>query len=65
MLKNEGLSGPCVTCGGVRHRRAQFDYSDFGCDMLPCECQFFRDRVLVAGFSVRSGGWCDHGCEAK
>jgi len=43
----------------------RFVYSDDGCEMLQCECQFFRDRVLAAGFSVQSGGWCGHGCEAK
>jgi hypothetical protein len=43
----------------------RFVYSDDGCEMLQCECQFFRDRVLASGFSVQSGGWCGHGCEAK
>ncbi|MEI8371331.1 MAG: hypothetical protein WCJ35_00700 [Planctomycetota bacterium] len=43
----------------------RFVYSDDGCEMLQCECQFFRDRALAAGFSVQSGGWCGHGCEAK
>jgi len=43
----------------------QFVYSPDGCEMLACECQFFRDRAVAAGFKVCSGGWCGHGCEAK
>jgi hypothetical protein len=30
----------------------QFVYSDDGCEMLQCECQFFRDRVLADRKSV-------------
>ena len=43
----------------------QFVYSPDGCELFRCECQFFRDRATTAGFSVRHGGWCGHGCEAK
>ena len=43
----------------------RFVYSDDGCEMLQCECQFFRDRAVAAGFKVCSGGWCGHGCESK
>jgi len=39
----------------------RFVYSDDGREMLQCECQFFRDRVVGAGFSVQSGGWCGMG----
>lgn len=43
----------------------QFVYSDDGCELVQCECQFFRDRVTAAGFSVLHGGWCGHACEGK
>jgi hypothetical protein len=43
----------------------QFVHSADGCELVRCECQFFRDRAVAAGFTVRSGGWCGHGCEGR
>lgn len=36
----------------------QFVYSPDGCELLACECQFFRDRAIAAGFSAppQAGG---------
>jgi hypothetical protein len=43
----------------------RFVYSDDGCEMLGCECRYFRDKVQAAGYHVAHGGWCGHACEAK
>jgi len=43
----------------------KFTYSEDGCEMTGCECQYFRDRVVAAGYTVVNGGWCGHSCEAK
>ena len=35
-------------------------YTDDGCDMLGCECLYFRRKAEALGFHVTHGGWCSH-----
>ena len=37
-------------------------YSLDGCELLGCDCSYFRDKVLAAGFTVAHGGCCGHDC---
>jgi len=41
-----------------------FPYSDDGCEMLSCDCAYFAEKVLAAGFSVTHGGRSGHQCGA-
>jgi len=38
-----------------------FGYTEDGAGLGLCECGYFRDRALEAGFTVTRAGWCDHG----
>ena len=38
----------------------RFEYSPDGSQLEKCECIYFRDKALAAGFSVVRAGWCDH-----
>ena len=31
-----------------------------GCDVVGCDCLYFRAKALAAGFSVKHGGYCGH-----
>jgi hypothetical protein len=31
-----------------------------GCDLLGCECLYFRQKALAAGFTIKHGGYCGH-----
>lgn len=35
-------------------------YSHDGCDVIQCECDFFREKALAAGFAIARAGWADH-----
>ena len=37
-----------------------FGYTEDGAGLGLCECGYFRDKVLEAGFTVTRAGWCDH-----
>jgi len=38
-----------------------FVYSPDMCEVRACECLYFRDKAIEAGFSVAHGGHCGHG----
>jgi len=40
-------------------------YSPDYCDILECPCQWFRKKVLDAGFSISHGGSCGHDCAGR
>lgn len=37
-----------------------FKYSADGCELLECECNFLKDKILAAGFSIVQAGHADH-----
>jgi len=37
-----------------------FEYSPDGARRAKCECAYFRDKALAAGFGLVRAGWCDH-----
>ena len=38
-----------------------YNYSPDFCELLSCDCTYFRNKVIEAGFSVAHGGHCGHG----
>ena len=38
-----------------------FGYSPDGTRRAKCECGYFRDKAIEAGFKVVRAGWCGHG----
>ncbi len=38
-------------------------FTDDGCDVKLCPCQWFSDQARAAGFSVTRAGWADHRIE--
>lgn len=41
------------------------EYDRLGTKLKGCECMYFRDKVLEAGFTVGHAGWCDHFSERQ
>ena len=38
----------------------RFEHTADGSRLQKCECLYFRDKAIEAGFSVVRAGWCDH-----
>lgn len=40
-------------------------YSDDGCELLDCDCGYFKSKCQAAGFTVTHGGYCSHDCQGS
>jgi len=34
--------------------------SEDGCDVVGCDCLYFRQKAIAAGFTIAHGGYCGH-----